>query len=534
MHKNQERGIAIVLALILMSAMSVLAASLMFLSQTETYASMNYRMMSQARYAGEAAVQKASDFLLDGTQYTIPNPGSVIDPLSNYDRTKSPVVCVSGCPNSDPNNPNHYVILSAASTQPYNYPAASVQTAFNTAAQGMLAAGNASLNYGAYATLLSMQLFDSYGGTQNVILTWQITGVGSLAGPRPANVEVVAVVEQNKVPSNNFAAFATANTCGAITFVGNVSTDSYDSRVAGGFAASQDSSGGDVGTNGNLSISGHVAVQGNLSSPKAGVGVCTEGAVVALTEGGSASVSGSVLKLPQAVVYPPPVFSVTPPTTTVTLDGTTMTAAQAATTCSSLSPALVVGVTCVIDPVAQSLTLSSAIGVDITLPSVSVAGGYKLVIAGTAPAQNVNINSLTGSGAVEINANLASNLNQSVVLKIAGKNPDGTDMTTPFDLSTMSWKQNSASNSLNAAALQIVYGGTALISMTGGNSQSAVTIYAPNAAFQLQGTQDLYGSVLAKTIYSNGTPAIHYDRRLQDAFMVAGQAMVGTFSWKRY
>src|SRR6476659_9532433 len=102
MDTHHERGIALVLALILMSAMSVLAASLMFLAQTETYASMNYRMMSQARYAGEAGVQKASDFLLDTAQYQM--PGSVADPLSNYDRTKSPVVCVSGCPNSDPNN----------------------------------------------------------------------------------------------------------------------------------------------------------------------------------------------------------------------------------------------------------------------------------------------------------------------------------------------------------------------------------------------------------------------------------------------
>ena len=59
MTPTNERGIALVLALFLMSAMSVLAASLMFLSQTETYASMNYRMMSQARYAGGAAVQKA-------------------------------------------------------------------------------------------------------------------------------------------------------------------------------------------------------------------------------------------------------------------------------------------------------------------------------------------------------------------------------------------------------------------------------------------------------------------------------------------
>ena len=69
MHtNNHERGIAIVLALFLMSAMSVLAASLMFLSQTETYASMNYRIMSQTRYAGEAGVQKAASFLLDSAR----------------------------------------------------------------------------------------------------------------------------------------------------------------------------------------------------------------------------------------------------------------------------------------------------------------------------------------------------------------------------------------------------------------------------------------------------------------------------------
>src|SRR6188508_915466 len=91
MRRHDERGIAIVLALFLMSTMSVLAASLMFLSQTETYASMNYRMMSQARYAGESAVQKASDFLMDSNQYHVPRTGYVPDPLANFDKSNSPV-----------------------------------------------------------------------------------------------------------------------------------------------------------------------------------------------------------------------------------------------------------------------------------------------------------------------------------------------------------------------------------------------------------------------------------------------------------
>ena len=533
MPHNQERGIALVLALILMSAMSVLAASLMFLSQTETYASMNYRMMSQARYAGEAAVQKASDFLLDGSQYVMPGPGNAIDPLTNYDRTTSPVKCKVGAIGCTVGQP---IILSAVTSQPSNYPAAAVQTAFNAASHGTLTAGSSPINsigYGAYATLLSMQVFDSYGGTQNVILTWQITGVGTLPGPRPATVEVLAVVEQPKVPANNYAAFATANTCGAMYFHGNVTVDSYDSSVPGGFAASHEASGGDVGTNGNLQIEGSVAVQGNLYSPRVGVGTCEEGAVTALSETGHADVTGSVVQLPTAVNYPPPVFSVIPPTTSVSIDATTMTAGAAATTCAALG--LTVSVNCFIDPVAKTLTLTSATGSDLTLPSVAVTSGYKMIVTGHAsPAQNVNINSLSGDGEIQINANLTGNLNESVVMKIAGKNPDNTDMAVPFDLSAMSWKQNSTGHSLDASALQIVYGGTAAIHMTGGNSQSAVAIYAPNASFELQGTQDLFGSILARTITNGGNSNIHYDRRLGHDFYVAGHPMVGTFSWKRY
>ena len=88
MQTQSERGIALVLALFLMAAMSVLGASLMFLSQTETYASMNYRMMSQARYAGEAGIQRAANFLLapdpaDPMKYLLPSDTGA-DPWTNY------------------------------------------------------------------------------------------------------------------------------------------------------------------------------------------------------------------------------------------------------------------------------------------------------------------------------------------------------------------------------------------------------------------------------------------------------------------
>jgi Tfp pilus assembly protein PilX len=534
MQANTERGIALILALFLTAALSTLGASLMFLAQTETYATMNYRMMSQARYAGEAGINKASDFLHDSTQYTVPAFGSA-DDLANYDRTKSPVICLAGCPSV-----GQPVILSATASQASNYPVGAVQTAFNTAAQGTLAAGNTTLTYNSFATLISMQAFDAYGGTQGVVQTWEITGAGGLTGPRSATVEIVALIETPKVPANNYAAFATGGGCGAITFDGNMTVDSYDSTLGPpgtGPGNSTETSGGDVGTNGNLDIGGSVAVQGNLYTPREGVGACTAGAITGLTvSGGSAEVTGSIVPLPKAIVYPPPILSVTPPTTPVTINAGLL--GIPATACTTL------GLTFGPPPVGNCTVSGTTViidgnGFDVTLPSVTIASGFTLRIVGNAsPApQNVNINSLTGTGALEIDANMTGALNESVVLKLAGMNPDGTEMTTPpIDFDSLSWKQNSvtANTNYDASALQIVYGGTAEIVMKGGSSESAATIYAPNASFTLKGTQEWYGSILAKTVRNVGTGGIHYDRRLSTGFWVMGQPMIGTFSWKRF
>ena len=53
-ERSNERGIAMIVALFMVLAMSVIGTSLMFVSQTETASSMNYRLMSQARYGAES------------------------------------------------------------------------------------------------------------------------------------------------------------------------------------------------------------------------------------------------------------------------------------------------------------------------------------------------------------------------------------------------------------------------------------------------------------------------------------------------
>ena len=559
MTKHNERGIALVLALFLISALSVLGASLMFLAQTETLASMNYRMMSQARYAAEAGVHRTANFLIDATQYT-PQPGNVLDPLTNYDRTKSPVVCVAGCPNSDPNNPNHYVILSASSAMQSNYPVASVVTAFSTVGAGVVhtAAGtnqDVSLTYASYATLIAMQSFQSYGGSQSVVQTWEITVDGSLTNSPKATVQVMATIETPKVTANNYAAFATANTCDAIYLHGNVTVDSYDSSVGppSGAGNSTESTGGDLGSNGNVHVQGSVDVAGNVYTPRTGVGACTAGAVDGLT----GTVDGQLVKLPTDVSFPVPTFPITPPTTAVTLSTAQLgsTVASATATCALLG--LTFGNATTTPPgncdLQTSTGASAAAGtvgtqytnvvvtgsntpsVPVVMPSVTVNSGITLTLAAAnnPTGQTIDINSVNGSGAVETLVNNTGTSDQSVTLRIAGKNPDGTWMTAPFDLSTMTWKQNATAKSYDATSLQIVYGGPAALSMQGGNSQSAATIYAPNASFNMIGTQDFYGSILANTINNNGNTHIHYDRRLQSEFWIAGHPMMGTFSWKK-
>ena len=64
MRAQKERGAALVLTLILLAVLSVMTVSLLFLSQSETWSTANYRLMSQARDGAEVAVNRAANFLV--------------------------------------------------------------------------------------------------------------------------------------------------------------------------------------------------------------------------------------------------------------------------------------------------------------------------------------------------------------------------------------------------------------------------------------------------------------------------------------
>ena len=485
MNSTKERGVALILALILVLVLSVMAVSLMFLSQTETWSSMSYRIMSQARGGAEAGVNKAANFLMS-TGYT--PPGGAGDPITNYILTVSPVT-YSGNP----------VVLSANSSVASNYPLTSAQTSFNNAGQGSLTAGNSTVNYTSSAKLLSMQRVTPYGSTTPVtIQTWEITSDGTLSGIRNAQVEVSAVLEQPISPVFNYAAFATSNGCSALTFGGGGTTDSYDSGAVVNGSVSTQAYGGNVGTNGNLTTGGSpTTLNGSLSTPRTGVGACTSGNVTAWTDN-QGTVTGGLVELPQPVVYTTPVIPA-PGTTDLSLskNWSCPTGGSAIPGCTSS-------------------------GGNIYLPP----GAYgNIHITGQA---NLHVS----AGTYDINsfqeASAQSGLiidSGPVIFNVTGNNVSG---------SVVDLTGNSVQNpSLNPMNFQILYAGTGSISLKG-NSQASGLLYAPNASFSFAGQSNWYGAVIGHNLTDMGGAAIHYDRRLQRQAYTVGNYMLSSFTWKKY
>lgn len=485
-----QEGVALVLALLFVLAMSAVGASMVALSQSEAVSSQNYRLMSQARYGAESGVHRAINYFLNS--YTL--PGSGADPLANYDMTVSPVTYQ-----------NQPVVLSTMATVASNYPAAATRNAFIAAVQGALPAGSSSVQYTASAVLVSMRQIQSYGaGASTVVQTWRITGSGSIAGVRNAAVEVVSTLEREIVPTHTYSAFATNPGCGALNFSGGVTTDSYDSAsmtLVAGKPATQSHT-GDVGTNGNLTEGGGSVINGTLSTPRSGVGNCKAGAVDALTQNGGAVLTGGLVQLPQAVAYPMPAApSPVPPETNnqIAANATCATAGMA-TNCAGTG-----GV----------LTLTPTAGTPLVLGNVKLTGGSTLHLrAGT---YNLNSITLAGGSSVILDSG-------PVIMNI-----EGDDVVTALDFTG-----GSLSNSTFVPSnFQVQYRGTGNIKLNGG-TQSSGMIYAPQSAITLTGGADFFGSVLGATVTVNGGTRIHYDRQLSQTFFSVGNSMLSTFTWKKY
>jgi len=485
-HRS-ERGVALVVVLLLTVALSAIGASLLLLAQTDTYTSMNYRMMSQARYGAESGALKAVNFL---TQ-TYQTPGTAGDPYATYNITVSPVRL-----NNQP------VVLSADPNKASNYQDPVTQAAFLAAATGSVVSGQ-TITYTSYATLVSMRTIEEYGvTTPTVVQTWEITGTGTIGGARPATVEVKTTLERQVTSAHNYGVFATKPGCGALTFSGGASTDSYNSAsmtFAGGVPVVQQY-GGSVGSNGNLNVNGgQTQINGSLSTPRSGVGNCKNGNVTAYT-GGAAQVSEGLVQLPQAITYPTPSpLTPAPPTTNVSWSNSTCAQlGLSAPTCTGSAGNLT------LDPQGGTLIFG-----DVNLNAgavVHLRGGI------------FNINSITTNGNAQVIID-----NGPVFMNVAGANTN-----QPISLAG-----GAISNpSFDPTQFHIIYGGDKTVTVSGGTN-SAAMVYCPNADVSITGGSEFYGSIVGAGVTDTGGTHFHYDRRLQNDFLVAGNYMMSSFTWRK-
>ncbi len=113
---KSQRGVGLVMALLTMLVLSVLAAGLLMVTNTEIGTTANYRLVTQARYAAEAGAQSTANWLMSN------NPGPTN--TTGLDTATYPVQLTAN---------NSAVVLSAISGVSSNYPDSTVQSAFNSA-----------------------------------------------------------------------------------------------------------------------------------------------------------------------------------------------------------------------------------------------------------------------------------------------------------------------------------------------------------------------------------------------------------------
>lgn len=528
MKRTKQKGVALIFAMVFILVLSITAAALMFLSQSETWASLNYRMMTESRYGAEAGLHSAANYLMNN--YTL--PGGAGDPLGAYNLTVSPVTLAAGGipialgPAMDGISPN--------------YPVPAVQNGFSGATQKSLTAGNNTINYSVSAELLSMRTFIQCGqnglpltGQPLTAQLWRLTSHGDITSVRNSEVEVSALLESHVTPCFNFAGFATGNGCASIQFNGGGTIDSYNSSsmVLQGGAPVTQTYFGNLGSNGNVNTSNGTVINGTFSSPDKGVGACGGGAGVdALTGGGTVTgcntgptncvAAPGLVQLPQAVKFVPPASDYPGCT------GAGAAACDAAILAGLPNP-----------PNNGPLTPGNYGNISLSgqkeiqfqpaevgnNPATCSAGVYYVNSISLAGKADITVLPCPGTGTNGGNPPPA--IWQPVIINIVGSG-GGTVMDIGGN--------GIANGTFNSTLMQFNYAGGGGINLHGNGASSAV-IYAPNASVTISGNGTIYGSVIGAQITGNGGPVtIHYDRALQANLVTLGNWTLDTFTWNKF
>ena len=479
-RNHPEAGVALIIALLTLLILSVLAASIIFVTQTETWATANNRSMVQARYAAEAGAEKTLNWL----RYTYLPPGN---PAAYFDLSKYPVQLIGG---------GDVVLWAMSATNPnLPYPtgggaqcgASNCQTLFNALHGASVPGVGVPASYEVTAKLLSIQ---------GAIQTWEITSQGNVSGIRNAQVQVVMRVERTSgLPLFNYGIVGLRNSCGDVTFTGGT-MDAWDSS-AGNYPATKQG-GGDIATNGNVTLSGgRTNINGTISdSSNTNIGNCPNG--ITNNVGGppfpwTGLKSVSLLSVPD-----PPAPSPMTPNTNINANSNTCWGGAGCT--------VVSGQVVIAPGTYGNLTSNSNIHLTAgtyNFNSLSLNGGSI-----TLDSYPVVIN-LGGQGISSGGTLFTSN--SSVVINDGG---------IPGNLEIMSAAGSGMAN-------------PPVITMNSASDLYGV-VYAPHAYVHITGSSHFLGAAIGEKVTSDSSGGYSYDLALKNSFSNLGPYYPISFNWSKY
>jgi len=506
---GSERGIALVAALLALLVLSTLTTAFIFVANTETSTTTNYKALTQGRYMAEAGVER--------TLYWMRYNYAAL-PDTSYNTSKSPVEFNSA-----------RVVLSGRDGVTANYPDSSKQADFHSNAnlynhpwtQDLSTSTNVSSTttrlsgtYSTSATLLAFrntQALDST--TTSATEMWQVTSEGSVTGTRgpAATVQVDAIVERRGTPVFNYGLFATGTGCGVLG-LSSLSpagvVDSWNSSNGGTYSLTKNqtpSGHGDIGANGGANLSGSFDVWGSLYTPLVDqyTHACSDGAPNALNDTSTGAIEGEPrrdegkIRLPEALTFddPPPISN--PPLTS--------NQAVNSSTCGTTIP------TC--HRVGSTYTLDPAQYGNLTLFG---SGNTFMFSTGTYTINSINM----------ISGKLQIAPGGPVRIQVAGASLQAG--VNPISINAGAWVNT---NGVPVPSnLSFAYSGTGTLQV---NGEAYGVIYAPNA-FVNMANGNWYGAMVMNKFSASGGASFHYDLALLDNFCLTLPWRVVSMSRNKY
>ena len=529
---HDERGVSLLIALLTLAIVSMMVAGIVFVTRSDTTTTANYTELAQARYAAEAGVQSTLNWLENN--YTAPAS------YSSYNTGVYPVTCTSGCGSN-----GSAIVLSAISGVSSNYPDATVASAFNTALSNQTLSNLPAASFSTSATLLRMTPGSGVSwlgtGGGGAAQTWQITSQGTVAGIRTATVQVTATYERTGTPLFNYAVATTYTGCKSIYFAGTDFTDSYNSNLGPYGGTNVQASGGDIASDGNVTLGSAANIKGTIYGTSITTGACPAG----ITSSGTYSAKS---QLTSALTYALPWGCTGQPCYPSPLPSTTSQAVS--TACASIPGCTSIGTTVIYDNGSKTTVNQFSLAPG-TYGNLTIANAD--VVYMSAGTYNVNSLIFGKDGQIVVSSG-------PVVLNVAGQGfASSSNVVNAGGLSGWNLCSNGLPGNVGAygkadcptgppvggvpssgapisgipADFQIVYAGAANIATTGAPVCSV--IYAPNSDVPITGAAvGYYGAVISSTFSEQSKAPVHYDTSLQNSLVQLGSFQLINFSWSKF